>query len=259
MSVGAASPTPVPAATLLVLRDGASGLEVLMTARHQEAGFASGAWVFPGGKVEADDATLRAQARGGAALDDDAFAHRAAAIRETFEEGGLLLASRGDSAELLSEAELQALRGRAGGDFPAFLRAHALVLRVDLLVPFARWITPTGRAKRFDAQFLIAPAPRDQIVRHDGREAVDAIWVRPQEAIARAAAGAAKIVFPTLMNLRKLARFGNVRDALTGAARETVVTVTPEQVRTPAGDVLRIPAEAGYDITEMPVAQIQRS
>src|SRR5258706_13140517 len=153
-----AMPDPViprPAATLLLLRDGPVGLEVLMTARHEESGFAAGALVFPGGKVDPEDSTLRRFCPGSEALDDVALGFRIAAIRETFEECGILLARRRGASALLSAAEFGELRRHHGeaGDAPRFaalVAAAGLELAADVLVPFAHWITPVDRPKRFD-------------------------------------------------------------------------------------------------------------
>jgi 8-oxo-dGTP pyrophosphatase MutT (NUDIX family) len=223
-------PAPArPASTVLLLRDGARGLEVFMVVRHHEIDFASGALVFPGGRVEASDAVLA----GG----DAAGAFRVAAVRETWEECGVLLAAPGTPPA-------------AEGDFAAMLAARGLVPDSDGLAHFAHWITPLTIPKRFDTHFFLAAAPADQDALHDGHEAVDSVWIRPTDALAAAQAGTRKVVFPTRMNLQKLAAHASVAEAF-GAARATpVVTVLPEMRMTEAGRVLRIPIEAGYGAAE---------
>jgi len=260
---------PRPASTLLLLRDGADGIEVLMTARHEEAGFAAGALVFPGGKLDTADAELRpfcadAPAHNDKALDDTALGFRIAAIRETFEECGILLARHKGAAALLSAAELGELRRRhqEAADttrFAALVAAAGLELATDTLVPFAHWITPRDRPKRFDTHFFAAPAPADQVAVHDGREAVETVWAKPGVTVEAGDRGAAKLVFATRMNLVKLARSRSVAEALAAASREPIVTVCPEIVRSPAGPAIRIPEEAGYGLTEMLVGNMPRA
>src|SRR5262245_11873923 len=133
--------TPVPAGTLMLLRDGADGIEVLMMLRHDDSGFAGGAMVFPGGKVQAEDHAGAATQPSGDTLP---AALRIAAIRESFEECGVLLAREPGSAALLSHAALETVL-RAETETAAFaaLLAHTgLLLATDLLVPFAHWVTP---------------------------------------------------------------------------------------------------------------------
>src|SRR5690349_9670213 len=166
--------TPVPAATLLLVRDGASGLEVLMAARHEKSGFAAGALVFPGGKVDAADRVVAAQCRGLAGMPEAVAAARVAAIRETWEESGVLLARRGENGALLSQAELSRLRGERGASFAALLQEPGLELAGDRLATFAHWITPADSPKRFDTLFFLAAFEGDQAPLHDGHEAVDA-------------------------------------------------------------------------------------
>ena len=167
---------PRPAATVLLLRDGAAGLDVLMTTRHTNAGFAAGALVFPGGRVEEGDASpaLRRQCRSADGVEPDELAFRIAGIRETFEEVHLLLARPAGEDALLSAARLQGLEHELAarlGHPPSFaelVASGAVELATDLLVPFARWITPAIRSKRYDTFFFLAPAPADQVAAHDG-------------------------------------------------------------------------------------------
>ncbi len=234
---------------MLLLRDGAAGLEVFMVVRHREIDFASGALVFPGGRVEPGD---RAIAEGLNAAEAEAGAFRVAAIRETFEECGVLLARPRGGTALIDAARLARLEEarralcNSQRSFAEILGAEALVPATDLLAHFAHWITPAGRAKRFDTHFFLAPAPLDQLALHDGGEAVDSVWIRPKDALAGGAAGERKIVFPTRLNLEKLARQNSVADAFAAARAAPVVTVQPEMLQTPDGPALRIPLAAGY-------------
>jgi 8-oxo-dGTP pyrophosphatase MutT (NUDIX family) len=220
------SPVPArPASTVLLLRDGRQGLEVFMVVRHHQIDFASGALVFPGGRVEASDLVLA----GG----DAHGAFRIAAIRETWEECGVLLAAPGTAPT-------------ADGAFAAMLAARSLVPDTSGLAHFAHWITPVPVPKRFDTHFFLAAAPADQDAVHDGGEAVDSVWIRPLDALAEAEAGTKKIVFPTRMNLNKLARSTSVAEAFAAARAKPVVTVQPIQRDAPEGRYLRIPVEADY-------------
>jgi 8-oxo-dGTP pyrophosphatase MutT (NUDIX family) len=248
----------IPSATVLLLRDQAGRLEVLMTTRHDAAGFAAGAIVFPGGKLEAEDAALARFGRVGAA-GDEAAALRAAAIRETFEECGILLARRRGEAALLPDAALREVTGGRVGSLLALAREAGLELADDLLVPFAHWVTPADRPKRFSVHFLLAPAPAGQVPLHDGREAVDAVWVVPEAILAEAEANRVKMVFATRMNLKKLARSRSVAEALDAARGETIVTVMPERGTGPDGPVIRIPLEAGYGVAEVSDIGIPRA
>jgi 8-oxo-dGTP pyrophosphatase MutT (NUDIX family) len=253
---------PIASSTVLLLRDDRGFLEVFMVQRHHQIDFASSALVFPGGKVDAADRdpALRARCSGAGGLDDDAFALRVSAVRETFEECGVLLASKRGDTQLLPESEVRPLEARHRVDLVAgrttlgaIAEEHDLELPLDALVRFAHWITPEFMPKRFDTHFFLVPAPRDQVAAHDGEESVDSIWIEPAQAVADARARIRPIIFPTLRNLIKLARSHGVAEALERARREPVVTVLPTVGRGANGPVIRIPAEAGYDITEAPL------
>jgi 8-oxo-dGTP pyrophosphatase MutT (NUDIX family) len=251
----------LPSSTVMLLRDDRSVLEVFMVQRHHQIDFASSALVFPGGKVDpADrDPALRARCTG-ADCDDDTFALRVSAVRETFEECGVLLARRRGAGELLPEAEVRPLELRHRADLvagrttlAAIAHEHDLELALEGLVPFAHWITPEFMPKRFDTVFFLVPAPRDQVAAHDGEESVDSLWIEPRQAVEDARARRRPIIFPTLRNLIKLARAESVADAVARARREPIVTVLPTVGRGADGPVIRIPPEAGYDISEAPL------
>ena len=205
-----------------------------MICRAREVDFASGALVFPGGRVEEADALLaRAQ--------DPLGAHRIAAIREAWEECGVLLASA--PAPPVSVAS----------DFGVHLSAAGLTPDGEALVHFAHWITPERSPKRFDTHFFLALAPEGQEPVHDGHEAVEALWLSPAQALADAAAGRRKLVFATRLNLQRLARHGRAADAMEEARQTPVVTVTPRPVPDGAGGtLLQIPLEAGYGAASFP-------
>jgi 8-oxo-dGTP pyrophosphatase MutT (NUDIX family) len=261
-----ATPPALPSATILLLRDGPRGLEVFMVQRHHRIDFATGAMVFPGGKVDPADSdpALLARCTGAADLDEAMRPFYVAAIRETFEESGVLLACPAGERRLVPAARLAEIEARHRDalnrderTLPEIAEAEDLTLALDLLVPFAHWITPTFMPKRFDTWFFLVPAPADHVALHDGGESVDSHWVRPGDAIAQAERGERTIIFPTMMNVKKLARSPSVAEALDAAARHPVVTVLPEVVDTERGPMMRLPEDAGYDVVEAPLDDVR--
>lgn len=260
-SAGArAGDTLIPAATILLLRDGEAGLEVFMVVRHHQIDFASGALVFPGGKMAAGDTApdVRGLCDGTDDLDDAELGLRVAAIREAFEESGVLLA-RAEGGGLIGGKRLLTLEADrprldkgelAIGDF---LAREGLRLGCDLLQPYAHWITPRMMPKRFDTRFYLAVAPEDHVAVHDGTEGVDSVWIRPGDALADAEAGRRTVIFPTRMNLEMLAASATVAEAMAAARTRRIVTVEPKVEDRGGTMFLTLPAEAGYSITEIPV------
>lgn len=249
--------TPRKAATVMLLRDGDDGMEVFMIVRHQNSDVHGGALVFPGGRVDDEDYDLAADSAMFPPLpgiDLKTAALRVAAVRETFEECGVLLArARGDAA-MVGAARLRDIEGahreamsRGGRSFGAMLAAENLVIASESMVYFANWITPERSAKRFDTHFFLAAAPPDQVALHDGYEAVDSVWIAPGTAMDRARAGTYQLRFPTQMNLQKLGRHTMSAQALEVASVSRVVTVMSKQEKTADGRrLLRLPLEAGY-------------
>ena len=246
---------PRLSATVLLARDGSEGLEIFMVVRHHQIDFASGALVFPGGSLDASDRDprIRDLADGAEGLSDDNLALRVAAARESFEECGVLLARDNDTG-LIVKGERTAKLGEMYRDrleandigMADVMEAEGLRLALDELVPFAHWITPVGLPKRFDTQFFLARAPEDHSLAHDGNEAVDSVWITPQQAQADADAGRRTLIFATTLNLDKAGRSKNVDDALAAARQEQIVTVLPKVTKTETGRILEIPIEAGY-------------
>lgn len=255
---GTARPaTPRKAATVMLLRDNDAGMEVFMIVRHQNSDVHGGALVFPGGRVDDEDYELAADSAMFPKLpgvDVTTAALRVAAVRETFEECGVLLArARGDTAMVDAarlrdiEAAHRAPMMRGERSFGAILAAEELVMASDAMVYFANWITPERSAKRFDTHFFLAAAPSDQVALHDGHEAVDSVWIAPATAMERAKAGAYQLRFPTQMNLQKLGYHAGASAAMDAARASRVVTVMSKQEKTADGKrMLRLPLEAGY-------------
>jgi 8-oxo-dGTP pyrophosphatase MutT (NUDIX family) len=224
--------TPRLAATLILLRDDDNGLEVMLVERTGTASFAAGKFVFPGGTVDAADAGLATSDAADAVL-------RVAAIRETWEECGLLLA----------EGTVPPVS--PGADFGALVRDAGLRLSVDALLPFAHWITPPHAPKRFDTHFFVAPAPHGQTACADRGEVVSAVWSRPSAIVEAAESERINLMFATYMNLRWLARHASAADALAAARHRPIVAVTAEPVEAAEGRTFRIPEAAGYGETHV--------
>lgn len=252
-----------PASTVLLLRDGADGIEVFMVVRHKKIDFAGGALVFPGGKVDDNDYADAVVGRcdGSEGLSPKAVGLRVAAIRETFEEVGFLLAREKNSADLITGGRFDQLcrdyrvplhRGEVS--IAQMLVEEDLRLACDLLIPFAHWITPERVPKRFDTYFYAVPAPQTQIPEHDGTESVDSVWIRPAVAVAEAEAGERSVMFPTRLNLNRLENGGTVDNVLVAAGEQALVTVMPTMKKADDGSrILTIPEEAGYGGSEFVV------
>lgn len=249
------SAAPRLSATILLLRD-APGLEVLMVKRNYQIDFASGALVFPGGKISQDDADPRWAER----CTGPSEPARIGAIREAFEESGLLLARpRGSDAMAPPEmaealAPLRADVEQGAQSFFELIAAHDLILACDALVPFSRWITPEVMPKRFDTHFYLAPAPEGQIAEQDGHETTEALWIAPDAALEAAGAGKATVIFPTRMNLGRLALAQSSAAALARFASAPVPEIMPVVGEMEGGaPCLRIPQIEGYGQTEEPL------
>jgi 8-oxo-dGTP pyrophosphatase MutT (NUDIX family) len=268
---GAVAPvTPRDAATVMLLRplptggrtdggDGA-GLQVYMLRRRPSMAFAPGAYVFPGGSVDAadDDAGIAwagpDAAEWGRLLDAPAPLARAlvcAAVRETFEESGVLLA--GPDAETIvartgdeeCEADRRALL--AGSlSLAALLHRRGLVLRSDLLRPWARWITPVTEERRYDTRFFAAALPGGQRARDVGGEADETAWLEPAAALAAARCGEIALMPPTAVTLGELRACGQVPAAL--AARRRITALIPEVYLANGAAWLTVPATVDYPL-----------
>jgi glyoxylase-like metal-dependent hydrolase (beta-lactamase superfamily II)/8-oxo-dGTP pyrophosphatase MutT (NUDIX family) len=210
-----ANQAPRPAATLVLLRPGGAATQVLMIQRAQNAAFLGGAYVFPGGAIDAADSDPRVLKRivglapeaANARLNvPNGLAYYVAAIRESFEEAGVLLLIEKDSNPI-SKNRAEKLLHHRKGSFIELLEAEDLYIPAGALAYYGHWITAPGRARRFDARFFVALAPEGQEGSHDENETVHHMWVRPQEALERGARGEIELVFATQQTLKDLARF----------------------------------------------------
>lgn len=243
-----------PAATILLLRDQPE-FEVLMVKRHHQIDFASGALVFPGGKTHAGDADAAwaAHCVGWDRFDDEQRTLRIGAIREAYEEAGILLAEGLDGSDFAEVCD-PVVRGSVDKGETAFIdvvKDLGVRLRLDALAVFARWITPTMMPKRFDTWFYAVRAPADQVAAADGREAVDAEWIAPAEVLRLADAGERTVIFPTRMNVQLLAEASSAQDCVERAQARTLVTVLPKVEVRDGARYLVLPPDAGYgDVAE---------
>lgn len=254
-----ADPNPArPSATIMLVRDGAEGVEVFMVVRDRPMDGAMGAVVFPGGKIDEEDRHPESWGHLALPQSHPDLPYWLAAMRETFEEAGVVIArpegtTTGDIAPARA-AEMVARHRDALLDrkitFARIIKSEKLVPALDHMVHFAHWQTPLGLPKRFDTHFFLVSAPAGQEPIHDGREMVDCFWTPPGRIVAEANAGKRTLVPATKLNLELLAESGTVAEAMERARARRVVMVRPERFKTEAGSwAVRIPADAGYKTT----------
>lgn len=236
-----------------------------MVVRNRAVSFASGALVFPGGKVDNQDRDLIGSdlTEGFEALEPFEAACRIAALREAYEEAGILLAHKADGSRLSGEklaqhTEERALIAKAEMPFADFLRTYNLKLSADAMLPVARWVTPKESPRRFDTMFYLAPAPADQIAAHDGGESVESLWVRPQQALDEGEAGKWFIIVPTQFTLEWLAQYKTVAEAMDAARNRPIPPIHGAVEMRDGVEVFAIPEEACYPRSFIPTSQIRR-
>ena len=243
-------PEPIPAATLVLMRERGGGPpELLVTERTGHMAFAAGALVFPGGRIDADD-HLTAETLG-------TDAARVAAIRETIEETGLAPGLEPAPDRATAEALRRGIVEEE--PFASLLAAHGLAIDGAALTPFARWCPNFRETRRFDTLFFLCEAPEGAgeptVSEH---EAVRAFWASAAEIIAEIEAGRAHAIFPTRRNLERLARFGSIAEARADAARHEVRTITPWVEQRDGTPHVCIPDDAGYPVTSEPLDTARR-
>jgi len=236
-------PSPDPArasATVVMLRDGAQGLEVFLLKRHGLSDVLGGAYVFPGGKVDRDDAhedvhalldrtpeQLKSALDESQLRDEDAAALFVAALRESFEESGVLYAIDA-TADIARQAWDLMREGRSFDETIAMMR---LRLATSELVPWSRWVTPAIGGvvrKRFDTRFFLARVPHGQEPRHDERETTHSVWLQPREALRQYWEREIELAPPQIMSLAHLARHSNAASAIAEAESRPPPLVHPE-------------------------------
>jgi 8-oxo-dGTP pyrophosphatase MutT (NUDIX family) len=249
--------TPKDAATVMLVRDTSAGLEVFLQRRVMGMAFAGGMTVFPGGGVDPRDADMSIAWHGPAPewwaerFSCDVALARAlvcAAVRETFEESGVLLAGPDGHSVVADVRPYAPARARLVNrelSLAGFLAEAGLVLRADLLRPWADWVTPEQESRRFDARFFLAQLPEGQLADGDTSEAQDTRWQRPSDALDDWKAGHVGLLPPTWTTLAELEECATVADAM---SRERVITkLMPRVAR--VGDTLRVvlPGDPLYD------------
>lgn len=235
--------TPRPAATVVLLRDGGTGVEALLLRRQRTSGFVPGAYVFPGGRVDDADGepTILDWVDGLHAGSEPGPAYWVAAVREVFEETGVLLArdSMGRPVpDSRQDPQLEALREALLSDrtsLAAVVDRLGASLAIDDVVYFAHWITPVAEPRRYDTRFFLARLPDGCEAHADPREMTEAIWLSPQDALARFRAGRLPMVFPTLATLESLVGYATVADVLAAFRGRPVAPILPRLVRTADG------------------------
>ncbi len=287
---------PRPASTLILVRDGRAGgdrgtavgaLEVLLVKRNANADFVGGAHVFPGGGVDEADASHEAADISGGLGEAEANAllgtsggglgYWVAALRECFEEAGILLAYRGPGpgggpagpGSLLSlhepaeAARFHGLRADVNAGRRTFVdvcRSEGLTLACDLVHYFAHWITPEPSPRRYDTRFFLAAAPTGQVPLRDEREIVGEIWLSPGEALRRRQEGEIDLVLPTIRCLQAMSRFATAGELVTAVDRAGAGTGgtgspgVPRMVREGQGLRVALPGDAGPVTTGNPGA-----
>ena len=238
------------ASTVIVLREADGGLETFLLCRHHQSGFLGGAHVFPGGKVDPSDAepswcarvdrpTEEITERLGESDTEVGLGLLIAAVRETVEEAGVLLASVAEGVDL------SATRERLHGGASFWELAGDVDMKIDstALTPYARWITPKMESRRFDTRFYIAVLPEEQSASHDGTETTSATWLRPAGAIDDMHAGRIKLAPPTVRTLQWLAQFDDAKSVIVDALSRKPPLVRPRLVTGEDGWFLALPGD----------------
>ena len=257
---------PRPAATVMMLRDGnpsgAGALEVFLLKRHGLSDVLGGAYVFPGGKVDRFDAELDMDAHLDQPLQElhatlnepdistlTAAGLYVAAVREAFEESGILFAHGATQAHAVRATALL----REGHAFEEVLALMQLRLHTRSLAPWSRWITPkqsSVMSKRFDTRFFVSEVPLDQIAKHDNHEATESVWLTPRAALGQYRDGQIELAPPQIMSLAHLSRFSQVSEVM-GAARSRMPhIIEPEPYDDDGTRVICYPGDAQHSIKE---------
>lgn len=247
-------PTPIPAATVVLMRDVPGGApEILMVERSAAMAFAGGAMVFPGGRVDSGDQALAADL----GLDEEGPA-RIAAVREAIEEAGVAPGVIPAPAAALLDTLRDALHG--GATIGAALDGIGATLDADALVPFARWLPLGMRHRIFDTRFYLARHDDDApLPTVDATENTRLVWTTAAAALADADAGRTTVIFPTRRNLERLARFGDFAAAVADARAHPVRTITPWIETRGGAEHLCIPDDLGYPVTAQAMTSVQRA
>lgn len=259
---------PLPAATIALVREASRGYEILLLQRNHQSGFMPGMFLFPGGALDPEDGAASlyalcdgldcaaADARLGATA--GALAYWTAAVRECFEEAGVLFAydARGEIVRL-SDAATRERFGRYRAALNAgttglldVLNAEGLRVAADRLTYFSNWITPVGAPRRYDTRFFVAEAPAGQDALHDNRETIHHLWIAPGAALDRHASGEFKMRTPTVTTLKDFAQYDSIASLIAAmSARSDIPAILP---RIHASGQRLFPGDAGYEAAGQP-------
>ncbi len=267
-SESAARPAPPmrDAASIVIVRDGPSGLQVLLIQRAHASSFMGGAYVFPGGKLDASDCspdwqsclssnttTLHQRLAEPDLAPAQAQGLFIAAARETFEEAGLLLVKPSSSGH--PEAVQQALKdwtltAPVNEQWPHDMQQRGLQWNVEALLPWTRWIPPLQAPQRFDTRFFLARLPEGQTPRHDDHEAIHSLWIEPRQAIERYWAGDIQLVPPQLLSLAALSRYPDTQTLWQALSGRTPVCMHPKAIAVDGGHTVCYPGDPEHDVAE---------
>lgn len=258
---------PLPAATVIMLRDTAQGMEVFLLKRHGLSDVLGGAYVFPGGKVDPSDTALdmahyldQAPAAMHRALNEPeidgvtASGLYVAALREAFEESGVLFAHNRSGHPLDTEESVTLLQQqRDGRTFASMLAHNALRLQTSSLLPWSRWVTPSMPSvmrKRFDTRFFVSTFPAHQIARHDDHETTESVWLPPRAALMQYWQGQIELAPPQIMSLAHLARFSTAAEVMAETSTRKPAVVRPEPHDIQGVRVLCYPGDVLHSVAE---------
>ena len=254
---------PRPAATVTLIRDGDGGVEILMLQRNLNAGFAPGAYVFPGGTLDALDDTSETQALCDGITDEQAsralgiaaggLAYWAAAIRESFEEAGLLIAYDGnrrlvalDDTDVVERfRQHRHALNQGSRSLPDILRRERLTLAADQLAYSSHWITPATVPRRFDTRFFVAVAPPAQAPLHDNQETISHVWIIPRQALDRHNRNDFKLSFPTIRTLEEFSAYDTAASLMRAMRAKHDIPAIRPRINKQGASLL--PGEPGYD------------
>jgi 8-oxo-dGTP pyrophosphatase MutT (NUDIX family) len=261
---------PKNAATVILLRDKeAEGLEVFLLKRHEKSSFMGGNFVYPGGRVDRDDGSLEScsLSKGitfeeaqkilrGTFSPEESFAHWIAAIRELFEEAGILLAydqsgnlfqfKNRDEKEKFSNYRVLLQKG--GITICQIAQEEKLLFALDQLHYYAHWITPEARSERFDTRFFLARYPLGQEASHDQKETTAGIWITPRKALEENLKGEAILSPPTLKTLEDLSRFKTIDEVFTSLRNREFQPILPILTKISSGPIIIFPWDPEYEI-----------
>jgi 8-oxo-dGTP pyrophosphatase MutT (NUDIX family) len=261
---------PKKAATVILLRNKEpEGFEVFLLKRHEKSSFMGGNFVYPGGRVDQDDGSSEIcslskgftfeeaqKILGGTFSPEESFAHWIAAIRELFEEAGVLLAydQKGNLFQLRNRDEREKFLHyreslqKAGLTICEMAQKEKLLFALDQLHYYAHWITPEARSERFDTRFFLARYPSGQEASHDQKETTAGAWITPQKALEENLKGEVVLSPPTLKTLEDLSRFKTIEEIFASLRNREIRHILPVLTKISSGPLIIFPWDPEYEI-----------